>query len=81
MDQIIGDPRDGVRTHRGTTNENLYLSFLSQVEPKKFEEVNSDASCNTPIHHMAYNRRSCWNPTPYTTDSRKGYIRIFKQSN
>ncbi|KAK8942669.1 hypothetical protein KSP39_PZI009511 [Platanthera zijinensis] len=43
-DQIIGDPRDGVRTRRGTTNENLHLSFLSQVEPKKFEEANSDAS-------------------------------------
>ncbi|KAK8957495.1 hypothetical protein KSP39_PZI000003 [Platanthera zijinensis] len=44
IDQIIGDPRDGVRTRRGTTNENLHLSFLSQVEPKKFEEANSDAS-------------------------------------
>ncbi|KAK8926656.1 hypothetical protein KSP39_PZI018977 [Platanthera zijinensis] len=43
-DQIIGDPRDGVRTRRGTINEILHLSFLSQVEPKKFDEANKDAS-------------------------------------
>ncbi|KAK8944414.1 hypothetical protein KSP39_PZI007993 [Platanthera zijinensis] len=43
-DQIIGDPRDGVRTRRGKINEILHLSFLSQVEPKKFDEANKDAA-------------------------------------
>ncbi|KAK8929033.1 hypothetical protein KSP39_PZI017713 [Platanthera zijinensis] len=42
--QIIRDPRDGFRTRRGTINKILHFSFLSQVEPKKFDEANKDAS-------------------------------------
>ena len=39
LDQIIGDPSDGVRTRRATMNNCLYGCFLSQEEPKIIEEA------------------------------------------
>ena len=39
MDQIIGNPSDGVRTRRTTINNCLYGFFLSQEEPKVIEEA------------------------------------------
>ncbi|KAK8930958.1 hypothetical protein KSP39_PZI016350 [Platanthera zijinensis] len=65
-DQIIGDPRDGVRTRRGTINEILHLSFLSQVEPKKFDEANKDAawilSMQDELHQ--FERCNVWTLVP-----------------
>ena len=40
---IIGDVGDGVKTRSDTQNEFLYNNFLSQEEPKKFEEALQDA--------------------------------------
>ena len=37
MDQVIGDPIQGVRT-RGALNETCeYAAYLSQVEPKELQ--------------------------------------------
>ncbi|KAK8933646.1 hypothetical protein KSP39_PZI015791 [Platanthera zijinensis] len=41
-DQIIGDPRQGVQTRSRNQNTVLHSSFLSQIEPKKFEEAIQD---------------------------------------
>ena len=41
-DLIIEDPQTGVKTRSGTLNENLYLSFLSQVQPSKVDEALED---------------------------------------
>ena len=40
---IIGDAGDGVKKRSVTQNECLYISFLSQEEPKKVEEALQDA--------------------------------------
>ncbi|KAK8936156.1 hypothetical protein KSP39_PZI014125 [Platanthera zijinensis] len=41
-DQIIGDPRQGVQTRSRNQSTVLHSSFLSQMEPKKFEEAIQD---------------------------------------
>ncbi|KAK8944151.1 hypothetical protein KSP39_PZI008078 [Platanthera zijinensis] len=41
-DQIIGDPRQGVQTRSKNQSTVLHSSFLSQMEPKKFEEAIQD---------------------------------------
>lgn len=43
-DLIIGDPDAQVRTRAATQNECFFLSFLSQMEPKKVEEALKDSS-------------------------------------
>ena len=40
---IIGDAGDGVKTRSATQNECIYISFLSQEEPKKVKEALQDA--------------------------------------
>ena len=39
VDEIIGNPSDGVRTRRTTIKNYLYGFFLSQEEPKVIEEA------------------------------------------
>ena len=44
QDLIIGDPSARVKTRAATQNECFYLSFLSQIEPKKIEDAMEDSS-------------------------------------
>lgn len=38
-DQIIGNPKAGVRTRKATQNECLYYCFLSQIQPKRIDDA------------------------------------------
>ena len=40
--EIIGDPRQGVRTRSSLRNTCNYVAFLSQIEPKNVDEVLKD---------------------------------------
>ena len=43
-DLIIGDPSQGVRTRSSLKNLNDYLAFVSQLEPKTYEEAEKDTN-------------------------------------
>ncbi len=43
-DLIIGDPSQGVRTRSSLRNLNDYLAFVSQLEPKTYEEAEKDTN-------------------------------------
>jgi hypothetical protein len=42
LTNVVGDPREGVRTRSGTRNLVAFCAFLSQTEPKSFKEANGD---------------------------------------
>ena len=42
IDQILGDPSQGVATRSTLKNICNNLAFLSQIEPKNIEEVEKD---------------------------------------
>ena len=41
-EQILGDPSQGVRTRSSLRNICNHLAFLSQIEPKRFEDAEND---------------------------------------
>ena len=41
-EQILGDLSQGVRTRFSLTNICNHLAFLSQIEPKRFQDVKND---------------------------------------
>ena len=44
MDQVIGDPIQGVRTKWALKETCEYTAYISQIEPKSFKEVEHDES-------------------------------------
>ena len=42
LDQVIGDPTEGVRTRRALMKTYEHEAYISQVEPKNFKEVKFD---------------------------------------
>ena len=44
MDQVIGDPIQGVRTKWALRETCKYAAYISQIEPKSFKEAEHDKS-------------------------------------
>ena len=44
MDQVIGDPIQGVRTKGALRETCEYAVYISQIEPKSFKEAEHDES-------------------------------------
>ena len=44
INQIIGDSSRGVQTRSASSEQCLYVSFLSLIEPKKIDEAMNDPS-------------------------------------
>ncbi|KAK8942719.1 hypothetical protein KSP39_PZI008773 [Platanthera zijinensis] len=65
-DQIIGDPRQGVQTRSRSQSTVLHSSFLSQMEPKKFEEVIQDLHWTDAMQEELNQFRRCnvWELVP-----------------
>ena len=42
---IIGDPMHGVKTRSSLRDELNHCAFVSQLEPKTFEEAENDHNC------------------------------------
>ncbi|KAK8921903.1 hypothetical protein KSP39_PZI020234 [Platanthera zijinensis] len=68
--QIIGDPRHGVQTRSRNLNTVLHSSFLSQLEPKKFEEVIQDQHWINAMQEELNQFRRCkvWELVPKPKD-------------
>ena len=44
IDQVIGDPVQGVRTRGALKDTCEYAAYISQLEPKNFKEVENEES-------------------------------------
>ena len=67
-DQVIGNPKDGVKTRSATENECLFASFLSMTEPKSIKEALQDSDWVKAMQDelAEFERNNVWQlvPTP-----------------
>ncbi|KAL8124612.1 hypothetical protein AgCh_012312 [Apium graveolens] len=65
-EEIIGDPNTGVRNRSATVKECLHAYFLSQVEPKKTEEVLLNSDWISAIQEVLnqFERKKVWKLVP-----------------
>ena len=47
LDQVIGDPAEGVRTRRALMETCAHEAYISQIEPKNFKEAETDEQWKT----------------------------------
>ncbi|KAL8112705.1 hypothetical protein AgCh_020140 [Apium graveolens] len=73
---IIGDPNAGVRTRSVSANESLHACFLSQVKPKKTEEIllNPDWISAMQEELNQFERNKVWELAPATKNKREERI-------
>ena len=44
LENIIGDPHEGIRTLSSVNQMIAHCAFVSQIEPKNFNEANNDSN-------------------------------------
>ncbi|WP_374695565.1 hypothetical protein ACEW7V_00730 [Areca yellow leaf disease phytoplasma] len=59
---ILGDPSKGIRTRASIRNECDYIAFVSQVEPKCFEEAEKDSNWINAMQEelIQFDRNNVW---------------------
>ena len=69
-EQILGDPSQGVETRSSLRNICNHLAFLSQIESKRFEDVENDEfGINTMQEELnQFERNEVWHLVPRPRD-------------
>ena len=64
--QIIGESSRGVQTRRATSNQCLFVNFLSLIEPKKIGEALEDPSWIEAMQEelVQFERNKVWSLVP-----------------
>ena len=67
IDQIIGDPTRRVQTRSASSDQCLYVSFLSLIEPKKIDEAMEDSNWVIAMQEELdqFERNKVWNLVPF----------------
>jgi hypothetical protein len=73
LDQIIGDTSEGVQTRRATSNQCLYVNFLSMIEPKKIGEALEDPLWIVAMQEelSQFERNNVWDLVPRPNGSKE----------
>ncbi|KAJ1700593.1 hypothetical protein LUZ63_000372 [Rhynchospora breviuscula] len=66
LSNVIGDPREGVRTRSGLNQMIGYCAFVSQLEPKSFKEANIDPNWIVAMQEELnqFERNQVWELVP-----------------
>ncbi|KAJ1686716.1 hypothetical protein LUZ63_018106 [Rhynchospora breviuscula] len=66
LSNVIGDPREGVRTRSGLNQMIGYCAFVSQLEPKSFKEANVDPNWIVAMQEELnqFERNQVWELVP-----------------
>ena len=70
IDQVIGDPIQGVRTRDAFKDICEYATFISQLEPKNFKEAENDESWILAMQEELgqFKRNKVWTLVPRPTN-------------
>ena len=76
MDQVIGDPIQGVRTKGALKETCEYAVFISQIKPKNFKEAKLEESwINTMQEELGqFERNKGWTLVPRPTNYKMGNL-------
>ncbi|KAJ3702073.1 hypothetical protein LUZ61_005778 [Rhynchospora tenuis] len=66
LSNVIGDPREGVRTRSGLSHMIAHCAFVSQLEPKTFKEANVDPNWIVAMQEELnqFERNQVWELVP-----------------
>ncbi|KAJ1689041.1 hypothetical protein LUZ63_013196 [Rhynchospora breviuscula] len=66
LSNVIGDPREGVRTRSGLNQMICHCAFVSQLEPKSFKEANVDPNWIVAMQEELnqFERNQVWELVP-----------------
>ena len=70
IDQVIGDPIQGVKTRGALKDTCEYVAYISQLEPKNFKEVENEESWILAMQEILgqFERNKIWTLVPRPTN-------------
>ncbi|KAF3320263.1 mitochondrial protein [Carex littledalei] len=70
LSNVIGNPREGVRTRSGLNQMIAHCAFVSNVEPKNFKDANGDSNwiCAMQEELAQFERNKVWELVPKPRD-------------